>query len=57
MAALTRLASDLELRRQMGQAGRQAYEEHFSWGKMEARPVDPYRELGIDATTPRTANP
>jgi glycosyltransferase involved in cell wall biosynthesis len=51
-AALTRLASDPELRRQMGQAGRKAYEKQFSWAEMETRLVHLYRQLGIAADLP-----
>ncbi|OIQ53517.1 glycosyltransferase family 4 protein [Neomoorella thermoacetica] len=46
-AALIRLARDPALRQQLGENGRRAYEEKYSWNLMRERLLALYRELSI----------
>ena len=39
------LASDPEYRNELGQNGRRAYEQHFSWDEMQTRLLDLYRAI------------
>jgi len=51
--ALRRLLVDSALRRRLGEAGRRAYEEHFSAKRMLAGTAAVYRELAAEKGLPR----
>ena len=45
-AALERVLVDSTLRREMGQAGRQLVEKHYTWPPIAEQTVELYRRLG-----------
>jgi glycosyltransferase involved in cell wall biosynthesis len=49
-AAILKLQNDPKLRQKLGENGRKAYDDEFSWKIMEHRLIDAYAKLGMDTT-------